>query len=200
MLFSLFSSTAHAFQSFSSTARRNRKACTATSSLNEHGPLNTCTYAHISQAHGRTQLQDFYGLDELQVYVVDLGNTDECYNNSLTAYDVVNIRVVAVNDKPIVSYPGAVLPYQGRKCDVKFHVYPNGELILVYCACLWMVICAAHRDGHVCRALFTSSANVRLHIYIYIYIYIFVCVLAHVHTCIYTHIYTYTYTYTHTHT
>ena len=31
------------------------------------------------------------------------GNTDECYNSTLTQEESVNIRVVAVNDPPVIS-------------------------------------------------------------------------------------------------
>ncbi len=86
-------------------------------------------------------------MDALEIYVEDFGNTDECYNNSLTAFEVINIRVVAVNDRPSVTAPQNVLTYQGKKCDVNFHTYPNGELRCMYCVCLCimcMCVCATY--------------------------------------------------------
>jgi hypothetical protein len=59
--------------------------------------------------------QDKFGLDMLRVWVSDQGFTDECYSD-LTAWTSgvvqnIPVRVVGVNDNPVISTPGFLLDY-----------------------------------------------------------------------------------------
>ena len=60
---------------------------------------------------------NFYGRDKLKIYVNDQGYTDECYNQSLGKREELNIRVVSVNDPPVITTSDLVLSYpKGQKC------------------------------------------------------------------------------------
>jgi len=67
-------------------------------------------------------LPDYFGKDKLEVFVSDQGNTDECYNSTLTQEESVNIRVVAVNDPPVISggIDQVLLYRKGQRCYVDF--------------------------------------------------------------------------------
>jgi len=69
-----------------------------------------------------TALPDYFGRDQMKIFVSDLGNTDECYNATLTAEETINIRVVAINDPPVISGGiNSVLIYRkGQRCYVDF--------------------------------------------------------------------------------
>jgi len=49
-------------------------------------------------------LPNYYGPDVLYIWVSDAGYTDECYNTSLVAIQKINIRVVGLNDAPVIKY------------------------------------------------------------------------------------------------
>jgi len=72
--------------------------------------------------------QDFYGQDRLAVWVTDQGFTDECYATKLETTGFVSIRVIAVNDAPVITFPNEVLLYQkGRQCYADFGQFANIE-------------------------------------------------------------------------
>ena len=74
---------------------------------------------------------NYYGPDQLKVWVSDMGYTDECYNASLTASETINIRVVGVNDPPVVFKPKDVSVYpRGSRCFNSFHDHPSLNSIL----------------------------------------------------------------------
>lgn len=64
---------------------------------------------------------NFYGEDMLTVWVSDMNHTDECYSNTLATQDFINIRVVAINDPPMIRRPDAVMIYgRGTRCYSNF--------------------------------------------------------------------------------
>lgn len=72
---------------------------------------------------------NFYGLDEIKVWVSDQGFTDRSYNNAL--HDTVNIRVriLPVNDEPNITATQDVLKYaQGQVCRVDFILERRNEI------------------------------------------------------------------------
>jgi len=67
-------------------------------------------------------LPNYYGPDELSVWVSDGGFTDECYNATLVAKQTINIRVVGLNDAPVIEAPRGVMAYpRGLSCFADFH-------------------------------------------------------------------------------
>ena len=77
----------------------------------------------------------FNGFDLLSVWVNDQGYTDECYNNSLTAIQTVDIRVVGINDPPQLIIPTVVLVYPSDlRCYVNFNeIKTNDQGLLESC-------------------------------------------------------------------
>ena len=69
-------------------------------------------------------LPNRYGRDFLKVYVSDQGYTDDCYNSTLGSRETINIRVIGVNDDPVIKATDEVLLYaQGDKCYYDFQKY-----------------------------------------------------------------------------
>jgi len=67
---------------------------------------------------------NYYGRDELNIYVNDQGYTDDCYNSSLGRRETLNIRVVGVNDPPVIRASNEVLLYgKGEKCFYDFQQF-----------------------------------------------------------------------------
>eukprot|EP00960_Hanusia_phi_P066834 766482-Hanusia_phi.AAC.10 len=67
---------------------------------------------------------NFYGYDTLNIIVNDQGYTDGCYNASLVAQASMGIRVVGVNDNPVIESPISVQSYQkGTRCYFDFQLY-----------------------------------------------------------------------------
>ncbi|EKX47339.1 hypothetical protein GUITHDRAFT_137520 [Guillardia theta CCMP2712] len=67
---------------------------------------------------------NFYGYDNLDIIVNDQGYTDGCYNSSLVAKATMGIRVVGVNDNPVIQSPTSVQAYQkGSRCFFDFQRY-----------------------------------------------------------------------------
>ncbi len=67
---------------------------------------------------------NYFGRDAVQIYVNDKGFTDDCYNSSLGVRIELNIRVVAVNDPPVISATDQVLLYgRGEKCLFDYQKY-----------------------------------------------------------------------------
>ena len=65
---------------------------------------------------------EFYGFDTMSVWVNDQGYTDECYYNSQSATQTINIRVIGVNDPPQLSFPSSVLVYPSDlRCYVNYN-------------------------------------------------------------------------------
>ena len=77
----------------------------------------------------------FYGTDILSVWVNDQGYTDECYNNSLSSTETINIRVVGINNPPIIVTPSSVLVYPSDlRCYVNYnYVKTNTEGLVESC-------------------------------------------------------------------
>ncbi len=70
----------------------------------------------------------FYGRDVISIWVSDQGFTDECYSDVLTATAVVDVRVVAINNAPIISSDFTVMSYdQGLRCYVDYMKFPRYE-------------------------------------------------------------------------
>mmetsp|Transcript_58524 Transcript_58524/g.122278 ORF Transcript_58524/g.122278 Transcript_58524/m.122278 type:complete len:2330 (-) Transcript_58524:792-7781(-) len=66
-------------------------------------------------------LPNFFGKDFITIWVSDQGFTDSCYNESLVATAILDIRVVALNNPPVVVYPSSVFSYQqGGVCYVDY--------------------------------------------------------------------------------
>jgi len=78
---------------------------------------------------------EFYGFDTISVWVNDQGYTDECYNNSQSATQTINVRVIGVNDPPQLSIPSSVLVYPSDlRCYVNYNdVKTNSEGLLESC-------------------------------------------------------------------
>ena len=57
-----------------------------------------------------------YGVDELHVWVADQGFTDDWYNLRKSYLEAaerrISIRIIGVNDAPVVTIPDYVLKYQ----------------------------------------------------------------------------------------
>ena len=71
---------------------------------------------------------NYFGKDTLQIYVNDKGYTDDCYNSSLGLRVELNIRVVAVNDPPVISATDEVLLYgKGEKCLYDYQKYYTSD-------------------------------------------------------------------------
>lgn len=71
---------------------------------------------------------NFYGEDALRVWVSDQGYTDDCYNATLVADESISIRVIGINDPPVITAPSYVLVYQkGFRCYADFPVETNDE-------------------------------------------------------------------------
>lgn len=67
---------------------------------------------------------NYSGPDSLRIWVSDRGMTDECYNSTLIATETLNIRVVAVNDPPVVLPPNRVSQYpKGQRCYSNFMLF-----------------------------------------------------------------------------
>ena len=71
---------------------------------------------------------NYYGQDSLKIWAIDQGYTDYFYSyeRSLTAAaeQTLYIRVVAVNDPPVISFPRYVLRYQGnQRCYVDYMAF-----------------------------------------------------------------------------
>jgi len=82
-------------------------------------------------------LENFYGEDELSVWVSDLNHTDECYNETLVAENIIGIRVVAVNDDPIIRKPTDVMKFpQGARCFINYHRFSETSAIGINPECL----------------------------------------------------------------
>eukprot|EP00960_Hanusia_phi_P034524 751133-Hanusia_phi.AAC.6 len=68
---------------------------------------------------------NFFGKDYLSVWVSDEGFTDSCYSPPLTQQMVLDIRVVGINDPPVISATNNVLVYQkGHRCYSDFMLFP----------------------------------------------------------------------------
>ena len=79
---------------------------------------------------------NFYGRDKLEIYVNDQGYTDECYNFSLGKREELNIRVVGVNDPPVITASNQVLLYgKGEKCYFDFQRYYISEPVGMSTSC-----------------------------------------------------------------
>lgn len=73
-------------------------------------------------------LPDYYGPDTLYAWVSDDGYTDECYNASLVATQTINIRVVGLNDKPVIKAPEEVMVFlRGERCFVDFQEHSQTD-------------------------------------------------------------------------
>jgi len=75
---------------------------------------------------------NFYGKDNLLVWVADQGFTDEWYDvkgsYSAAASSTIMIRVVGVNDPPVIAMPGYVFSYsQGLRCYVDWMQNQNKQ-------------------------------------------------------------------------
>jgi len=71
-----------------------------------------------------TPKPNYYGRDVLSIYVNDQGYTDDCYNSSLGRRETLNIRVVGVNDAPVIQASNDVLLYgKGEKCVYDFQQF-----------------------------------------------------------------------------
>jgi len=70
--------------------------------------------------------ENFYGPDLLKVWVSDQGYTDDCYNETLVAEEEIFVRVVGINDPPVIKAPDTVLVYQkGFRCYSDFPAFPS---------------------------------------------------------------------------
>jgi hypothetical protein len=62
--------------------------------------------------------QDFFGLDNIRIWVSDQGFTDECYADieswASGVVQVLPVRVVAVNDNPTISGEAGLLDYSSK--------------------------------------------------------------------------------------
>ena len=77
-----------------------------------------------------TPKPNFFGKDLLSIYVSDQGYTDECYNATLGKREQLSIRVVGVNDAPVVRTNDKVLLYgRGQQCFFNFQDYKNSQPI-----------------------------------------------------------------------
>ena len=77
----------------------------------------------------------YFGKDSLLIWVSDQGFTDSCYNETLIAIEILHIRVVAVNNAPVISRPLSVLPYQqGSACYVDYMKFPLQNGLNPICA------------------------------------------------------------------
>ena len=80
---------------------------------------------------GRTH---FFGKDVISIWVSDQGFTDSCYNDTLVATDELHIRVVAVNNPPVISYPTSVMQYQqGSACYADYMQFPLQKGLAITC-------------------------------------------------------------------
>ena len=118
--------------------------------MNEGGPMVPCEnqracMAEVQQINIRARktfiqqglsqmfliyqgLPNYYGPDKLTIWVSDGGYTDECYNASLVATQEINIRVVGLNDPPVITAPSQVMVYpRGLRCYVNFHEFGQTE-------------------------------------------------------------------------
>ena len=67
-------------------------------------------------------LPNYYGPDLLYIRVTDSGYTDECYSATLTATQTISIRVIGLNDAPVIKYDPAVMVFpRGLRCYANFH-------------------------------------------------------------------------------
>ena len=70
--------------------------------------------------------QYFYGRDVISIRVSDQGFTDECYSDVLTTTETVDVRVVAVNNPPVIVSDFSVVSYaQGLRCYVDYMSFPR---------------------------------------------------------------------------
>jgi len=68
---------------------------------------------------------NFFGRDFLSIWVSDEGFTDNCYTPPLAQELVLDIRVVGINDPPVISATNQVLVYdKGRRCYSDFMLFP----------------------------------------------------------------------------
>jgi len=75
---------------------------------------------------------NWYGSDQLEIWVSDQGMTDECYNSSLSVTETINIRVVGINDPPTLQEPESVLVYQkGQRCYVDWHQFETSSIGMI---------------------------------------------------------------------
>ena len=62
--------------------------------------------------------QDYFGMDSIRVWVSDQGFTDECYADLLAwatgVVQVLPVRIVGVNDNPVVSSAEGLLDYSSK--------------------------------------------------------------------------------------
>ena len=68
----------------------------------------------------------FNGRDKISIWVSDQGFTDECYSDLLTEKFTVDVRVIAVNNPPIISSDFTVMSFeQGLRCYVDYMKFPR---------------------------------------------------------------------------
>ena len=103
-------------------ACQNQRDCMrGTKDINIQGRLQFIQTALEQMFLTYKPLPDYYGPDELKIWVSDDGYTDECYNATLIAEQTIKIRVVAVNDAPVIAKPSTVMVYaRGLRCFNSF--------------------------------------------------------------------------------